>query len=220
MKWTSLAKGAVLLPVVVCLLGAGLLLRGNAILPEEPAGFAGMVGSSGSFVIADFDGDQQPDLATVRLDQTNSQTTKYSIQFQLSRGWQPAIGITARAGGLQLFWRDVNGDDTPDLVVRTSLDSSLVAVLLNDGNGKFTQAPTRQYAGLEKECEFHFGAERRSPAEGVSTLPLRTTFGEQGQQCAGLRLEPVFEAVCGDENQVFGNFQCESSAGRAPPNLS
>ena len=205
--------------VVVCLFGTGFVLRGKTTVALEPASTQSLERVTGNFVIADFDGDQKPDLATVKLDRTNSQTTNYSIQFQLSEGWQSAIGITARAGGLKLSWRDVNGDDAPDLVVRNSLDSTLVAVLLNDGHGNFTQAPTKLFSGLEKEPEFFLEVERGPQVEGVSTLPLRTSFGEESEQAGLWRLQSSSEPIDRLTERRFSSFLSTSSTGRAPPSF-
>ena len=74
------------------------------------------------------------------MNQSHLHLTDYSIRLRLSRGFESAIGITAPSGGLQLSSRDVNGDNILDVVVRTALDSNLVAVLINDGNGNFSLA--------------------------------------------------------------------------------
>ncbi len=205
---------------VVCLFAVSFLLRGTATGRREVTGFEGTRGNSTSFAIADFDGDQKPDIASVNSERTDRQTTNYSIHFELSDGLQPAIGIRARTGGLQLFWRDVNGDHALDLVVRTSLDLNLVAVLLNDGHGKFTQADSGKFPGLEKEPEFYFGPEIRLSTEAFSSLPSRTTFGENGKQDTGARLPPVFESLGVQENQSYLGFLFDSGAGRSPPELS
>jgi len=91
------------------------------------------------FAIADFDGDNRPDLARVQVGQSNASLTRYWIDFQLSGGGlRQAIGVTAPTGGLRLASRDVNGDTFPDVVVTTAWLRDPVAVLLNDGHGNFT----------------------------------------------------------------------------------
>jgi hypothetical protein len=92
------------------------------------------------FAIADFDGDNQLDLATVEAGQSNSAITRYWIAFQLSGGSRRTLGITAPSGGLHLVSRDVNGDSFLDVVVTTAWVNRPVAVLLNDGHGNFTQS--------------------------------------------------------------------------------
>ena len=216
----SLAKRAVLTLVMAWVFATGFLLRGKPVGQWEATKFEGLGRASSSFAIADFDGDHKPDVASVKSDRTDSKTTYYTIHFRLSEGLQPPIGITARTGGLKLFWRDVNGDDALDLVVRTSLDSNLVTVLLNDGHGRFTQTPPEKFPGLEREPEFYFRVARHQVADGVSSLPSRTTLGENGEQASGSRLGPIFEATSAQENQSYCSFLSESGAGRSPPELS
>jgi hypothetical protein len=220
MKLASRRMSTFLLFVMVCLFATGFVFRGKPTGQAQPTTFGEVDHAGDSFVIADFDGDEKPDFATVKLDRSNSRTTNYSIHFQLSEGLQPAIGITARTGGLQLFWRDVNGDDALDLVVRTSLDSNLVAVLLNDGHGKFTQAAAAEFPGLEKEPDFCLGAERRPLTDGVSSLPPQTIIGASDEQSRGEWLQVSCEEVDRQENQTFCSFLSASSAGRSPPEFS
>ncbi len=217
MKWTSPAKWMTLALALVCLSSVGLCVKENALGQWEEARREGRWAGNGDFVIADFDGDQKPDMATVQQERSESQSTNYSIHFELSQGWQPAIDITARAGGLKLFWRDVNGDDALDLVVRTSLDSKLVAVLLNDGHGKFTEAPAKQFEGLRKEPDFHLGVERRSFTDEFSMLPLRTIFCARGEQAYGFRPQRNSEVVYSQKSWLFSSLLRQTVAGRAPP---
>jgi hypothetical protein len=97
------------------------------------------------FAIGDFDGDRQPDLATVEIARFNSLHSRYWISFQLSKGRLQTIGVTGPAGGLVLLARDVNGDRALDLVLVTAWRHELVAVLLNDGQGNFSAAEPAQF---------------------------------------------------------------------------
>jgi len=97
------------------------------------------------FAIADFDGDRQPDLATVQIARFNSLHSRYWISFQLSNGGLQTIGVTAPAGGLVLVSWDVNCDRALDLVLVTPWRHELVAVLLNDGKGNFSAADPGQF---------------------------------------------------------------------------
>ncbi len=90
------------------------------------------------FAIADFDGDDRPDLASVHVGQSSSSSTRYWIAFHLSGGSGQTVGITAPIGGLRITSRDVNGDNFLDVVVTTAWTNKPVAILLNDGFGNFT----------------------------------------------------------------------------------
>ena len=48
------------------------------------------------------------------------------------------IGVNAPLGGLNITSRDVDGDQSLDLIVTTAWLNQPVAVLLNDGHGNFT----------------------------------------------------------------------------------
>jgi len=112
------------------------------------------------FAIADFDGDQRPDVARVHAGPSNSYQTEYWIQLQLTRTGSQVIGIVAPFGGLRVAASDVNGDHAVDLVLSTAWLGRPVAILLNDGHGRFTP---------EKPSAFP-GAFRREPSERISQM--------------------------------------------------
>src|SRR5260370_31222513 len=62
--------------------------------------------ATSQFAIADFDGDNRPDVATVQVGHSSSWDTHYWIAFQLSRGPRQILGITAPTGGLRIASRD------------------------------------------------------------------------------------------------------------------
>ena len=121
------------------------------------------------FAIADFDGDNQPDFATVQLGRVEG---RYSIGFQLSTGSRQSIVITAPVGGLQVTLRDVNGDNSLDLVVTTDWLRKPVAVLLNDGHGHFSLSGNTQLA------DYLYNVQELSPQpqikDATALLPSRT----------------------------------------------
>jgi len=201
---------------ILCLLipSMGIVAAGSE--PEDSnSGGAGQ--ALGHFIFADFDGDQKPDFATVNADRTFVYLTEYSIHLQLSQGFDSAIGLTAPSGGLQLFSRDVNGDDVLDVVVRTALDSNLVAVLINDGHGKFTLAKPEQFPALEKEPETHLSSEARSQRERILLLPSRSTAGDSARFEHTKRLKTVTEPLGAQKKREFNYFLYHSSFGRSPP---
>jgi hypothetical protein len=169
------------------------------------------------FVIADFDGDEKPDYVTVDVNQSHLHLTDYSIRLRLSRGFESAIGITAPSGGLQLSSRDVNGDNILDVVVRTALDSNLVAVLINDGNGNFSLAKPELFPGLQNEAAFHFNGEIAHVPEQVLTLPSRSLNGVLAENVCERRLKNVSEPRQPEGKAEFSDFSYQSDFGRSPP---
>jgi len=135
-------------------------------------------GGSG-FAIADFDGDQLPDLAVVQVESYSSPKSKYSIRLQFSGGSGSAIGIEAPLGGLRIDSRDVNGDDRDDLIVSTALESEIVAILVSDGHGNFVMAKPELFPDLAEKHD-SFLRDSGWPSGGDRTLlQSRSTFGEE-----------------------------------------
>ncbi len=179
-----------------------------------------MVRALGHFVIADFDGDHKPDFATVNIDQSFIHETNYSIHFELSQGLELQIGLTAPSGGLQLITRDVNGDDILDLVVRTAFDSNLVAVLLNDGHGRFTLAKPEVFRTVTNEPSQHLRPEVLHQAERAVVLPSRNSFGDRVQPLSSERIGLSAERIPCEEGFLSRGPQAHSEYGRAPPERS
>ena len=94
--------------------------------------------SSQSFSINDFDGDHHPDLANLQTAQSRPGASRYFIQLQLSATEQHSLYLEGPSGGLVIEARDVNGDNSPDLVLKSSLYYRPVAIFLNDGHGNFS----------------------------------------------------------------------------------
>jgi hypothetical protein len=168
------------------------------------------------FAIGDFDGDRQPDVATVETARFNLADSRYSISFQLSQGRAQTIGVTGPAGGLVLIARDVNGDRALDLVLVTAWRHELVAVLLNDGRGNFAAANAAQFGLNTVSAASQF---RVTPAR----IDDRTIAGVQysfagnldGEGWAGLHRETKL-SLSRSLQHVSKSLRSASS-GRAPP---
>ena len=202
----------------VSLLGAcafAMVFGGTTTAARGTSGGAG--GFSPRFAIADFDGDRIPDLATVQVVRQAATDSFYSIRLQLSAGEELAIGIAGPRGGLQLVARDVNGDDATDLVVTTAMGSHFVAVLLNDGHGKFTLAKPGEYPSIERDEGICLTA-ARGPAEECTALQLtRCSFGIEALHDSGIgpELRSRFPLV-GDSDANLPRVW-RGKSGRSPP---
>ena len=109
------------------------------------------LGAGSPFAISDFDGDLQPDLASIQAGRNNSDGTDYWIQVHLSTAGQQFIRVVAPSGGLQIEARDVNGDHAIDLVISSAGRREPVAIFLNDGHGTFSRAEPDAFPGALDE---------------------------------------------------------------------
>jgi hypothetical protein len=100
----------------------------------EPAGWA----------IADFDGDNRPDVAIANPARKNA----YQLDLQLSANSAEQIALPALSSspfGLHLTPRDVDGDRDLDIVVTNGILRQPVAIWINDGHGVFLQGDLASY---------------------------------------------------------------------------
>jgi hypothetical protein len=181
---------------------------------------ASVLGINSYFAIADFDGDQKPDLATIEvLKGSSSRTTQYSIRFQLTAGIAQVFGVTAPSGGLQIVARDVNGDNALDVLVTTSLQHEQVAVLLNDGHGKFRLADASEFPAAFQENGRHWNSGTILPCDGSVLIRIEYPAGELGRESNFDGPQSYFKSACPFDSQGSAGSSLFSLLGRAPPSL-
>jgi hypothetical protein len=146
LKGVRRGAGQVALLALVCLLLPACRLRAQ----NSPSNESRTLDlANPGFAIADFDGDRQPDLATVEMERgAPSGHARYSIRLRLTSGDSQVLGVTAPAGGLRIVARDVNGDNALDLLVSTAWQHQQIAIFLNDGHGNFTLADPGGFSAL------------------------------------------------------------------------
>ncbi len=167
--------------------------------------------------IADFDGDQRPDLATVSVEQTNLHSTDYSIRFRFSATAGTSIALTASSGGLDLSPRDVNGDSMLDLVVSTALDSKVVALLVNDGHGNFSLAWPEAFPKVTANVGAFFHAQTEWHTELTALVPEQFPSGEEAKShAAAQNVNPEGSIVPGAGARPCSREFC-IYLGRSPP---
>jgi hypothetical protein len=172
------------------------------------------------FAIADFDGDQLPDFATVQMGKMTGSAAHYSIQIELSRGAMQTVSLIAPIGGLEINLRDVNGDQALDLVVSTQLLKGPVAVLLNDGHGNFSVVDPGIYPSAACDQSFHWNIALEEIRDWA-VLPLsRDGYGQLDETGRP-------RAVCESSERIGAAEICRPSApatssrlGRSPPHLN
>ena len=138
MKWMPLSRSsqrAKLWGQVVLTLGLFVLCSSH-LLPAQ-AVFTGPVdypvgAEPNSVVVADFNGDGLPDIATA-----NSSVNTVTVDVQnLDGTFQLPVSYAVGKSPASLQVADVNGDGKPDLLV-VNLGDNTVSVLLNNGDGTF-----------------------------------------------------------------------------------
>lgn len=209
---------AVIASLYVCLLAFALpsILR---VLdrPTVPLGKSSAAKGAIHFAIADFDGDLQPDTATIRVTKGSSQTAEYFLELQLTSGSRPAIGILGPAGGLQITPQDVNGDKFADLVITSPFDSQFVAILLNDGKGNFKQVERSDYPGVGKRPGSCLFSHDDSAAFQLALGEKPSTDGQGGGGSHGERLTENDSRLGRPAKIALRSFPVLAHAGRAPP---
>ena len=199
-------------PLICCL----IVLIGTAMVVAHPSSSRAIsVPSMPHFAIADFDGDNQPDFATVQLGQHGRIEGRYSIGFQLSTGPRQSILITAPLGGLQVTLRDVNGDNSLDLIVTTEWLRKPVAVLLNDGHGHFTLTGNTQLA--DSIYNFQELSPQKQIKDATALLPSRTISRAQVQNLRFPGPTELGRIPASRLTSRLPRFLNSRSLGRAPP---
>jgi hypothetical protein len=178
------ALGAVILFFFVC-------LAAQHATAATPSPGTHSVLSNSNFAIADFDGDRQPDLATVDLDGFEASYAHYSIRFRLAAGGGQSLGVAAPFGGLYIAARDVNGDNALDLVITTAWLHEPVAVLLNDGHGQFTFSRSPAPPATLRDSDAGWGPQS-GPCHESSALFRAGPAAGEGSESEGISLLPYF----------------------------
>src|SRR5580704_10569945 len=141
----------VLLGAVLCVPPAVRANHAQAAAPpmaneSATAPVANHAGPGLDVAFADFDGDMRTDSARVQHGRAASGGESYAIDFRFSSTEAPtSMNVVAPRGGLRIEARDVNGDNAIDLVLTTAWFREPVAILLNDGHGKFSHAEPSAY---------------------------------------------------------------------------
>jgi hypothetical protein len=160
---------------------AGVPVKGAAVTSAQ---------ITSRFAIGDFDGDSRPDLATVQVGQISASQARYWIGVQLSTGSRQSIGVTAPIGGLQIAPRDVNGDNSLDLILTTAWLNQPVAVLLNDGHGNFTVNDPAAFPGIVWKYETSGISANLDVQDATAAILTRLLGGCEPSNRAGSAPDP------------------------------
>ena len=206
-------------PCLLLLISLGLFTSPIARASETPYAGQGPNGSIGlgpSFAIADFDGDQRLDLASIESSQTGATSTSYSIQLHLTGSGRRAVQLIGPSGGLAIEARDVNGDSAVDLVVTTAWLRQPVAILLNDGHGRFSRAEPSQFSGAFSDPQRNWGPSSQPISQAVG-MPSQSRSSIWRESATLPDVRGPTESVQVSSLGFLRNTLLNTFAGRAPP---
>ena len=170
-----------------------------------------------TFAVADFDGDLRPDQADVRIGQSTVSQTDYWIQFQLTAAERQMILVVAPSGGLEIAARDVNGDHAVDLVLTTVWLRRPVAILLNDGHGRFSQVDPSGFPRAFDDGQQRWQSSTQLPQPGVLGNPPQSRHGISSALACIQHIWPSAGAVSRSRRGFLGSLFLIAHRGRAPP---
>lgn len=125
-----------------------------------------------TFAIADFDGDDHADIATIQTRRNDTSGTEYWILLNLSSSGLRSIRVPAPRGGLMIEARDVNNDHFVDLVLTTALSRRPLAILINDGWGGFSRVQASVFPDAFTDTSKH-RASASEPRTRELSVPLQ-----------------------------------------------
>ena len=204
-------SGFLRLLILVCLVVGGIASADAQTSPVTSAG------SRLTFAVADFDGDLRPDLADVGIGRSSVSLTDYWIRFRLSAAERQTIFVVAPSGGLEIAARDVNGDHAIDLIVTTVWLRRPVAILLNDGHGRFSRVDPAGFPEAFREYGLRWSSSPQQLPCGVLDSPPQSRCGIFSPAERVLRDWPRVGAVSLLRFGFVGSALLISQLGRAPP---
>jgi hypothetical protein len=175
------------------------------------------VGPGSRFAIADFDGDLRPDLASIHAEPGSTGTTNYWIELQLSTFGRQSILVIGPPGGLSIAARDANnGNHFIDLALTTAWFNKPVAILINDGHGRFSQVTPTAFPEVFTVSTASWGSSSTQKMEAANCLPQPRPAMYSG--ASGLSdVRPQQNSISSLTSDFFPVVFVISRAGRAPP---
>jgi hypothetical protein len=166
---------------------------------------------------ADFDGDMQPEIATLRPGSSTPDGHWHHVSIALSSGRPSTFSVASREALLHLFPRDVDEDGDTDLVLVRPLANEPIGVWLNEGSGQFHEGRIEEH----RVGTFRIGgpsitqSTRGHPPSG-HWAPTRS-WAALSQAVTGIAVPPVVEPVLSCWQEAHFSSYSPASASRAPP---
>ena len=179
-----------------------------------------LLASSGNcpgWAIADFDGDNRPDVAIANPSRRNTHELEVQLSTR-SNNQIAAPALPASSLGFHLSPRDVDGDHDLDIVVTAGILRQPVAIWINDGQGGFSEGDLLSYpAPSGWETQLIPPEMPTSFARGLLTPGRRSRFGLAPS--GGLLRTGARTAILAFERHHFLGSAClgKNRDARAPP---
>lgn len=140
----------------------------------------------GSGALADFDGDQRPDLALAQPQGVFNGAYRYRVDVHLSAEVNTTFDVDSRAsGGLHISAQDVDGDRHLDLVITSEFGREPVGIWINNGHGAFTKGKAEAYVGsIWQETDHSFQTPRRRHHKSLVGFPAGGWIAEPARFAA------------------------------------
>jgi hypothetical protein len=135
------------------------------------------------WVAADFDGDTITDLAHAGSFRPEGGGFIQEISLRFSATESRALSVRVSAVAFKLVARDVDGDSDRDLIVE-ALTREPLAILLNDGEGQFHEAPLGDFGDL-------FSHHERSSWDAAARRFPNTFARDVSRDDASIALSPA-----------------------------
>jgi hypothetical protein len=176
--------------------------------------------STGSGALADFDGDQRPDLAFAEPRGLVNGAYRYRVDVHLSAELSTTFDVDSRAsGGLHISARDVDGDHALDLVITSEFGREPIGIWINNGRGAFTKGRPEAYVGtIWQETDRSFQTPRLPGRTAVAIgFPAGSWMTEPARLAVSILANGLRSAATAD--QCAPSRLYLGSPFRAPPTL-
>jgi hypothetical protein len=169
-----------------------------------------------STAIGDLNADGRPDYAIADRIGRHAAGFEYALELSISGVGSRLVSFDSPHEALAVTLRDVNHDHALDVVVTALLSRAVVRVLLNDGAGRFREAPTPASVSEWQSADALSGGARPAGAPAVDSTPRRILHVLGSTSTARPSLAAVAPAAGhgGAVSRAFGATRLRS---RAPP---
>jgi hypothetical protein len=170
-----------------------------------------------STAIGDLNADGRPDYAVADRVGRRASGAAYELELTLGGIDSRSVWFEAPDEALAVTLRDVDHDHDLDVVVTALPSRAVVHIWLNDGHGRFHDAPSND-TGVERQA----GAPQadstrtRDSDAAIDSTPRRVECDHRGSQFADSPIAPLDRLIAGDRRSARPLLAAQLGS-RAPP---